>query len=111
PDEYIEAVRKGEDTGKIDYSSWDQAQIEAENERMRRAIEDFAKNEALTGDYASAVDEGARYGFWGVTARKLNDWFDTNYDRIKEEFPNASDEELERLSDQDFIRRERAARQ
>src|SRR3546814_15824682 len=31
--EFIEAVRKGEDIGKIDYSSWDQAQQKLEEDR------------------------------------------------------------------------------
>ena len=108
-DTFIDAVRKGEDTGKIDYSSWDKAQQDLEDDRMKRAMEDFSK-EAFEGDYASAVDEGVQYGFWGITSRTLKDVFDTNKDAIREQFPEASDEELERLSDQDVIRRARAAR-
>lgn len=110
-DSFIETVRKGGDTGKIDYSPWDEAQQALENDRMKRAMDDFAKNEALEGDYASSVDEAVQYGFWGITSRTLKDWFDQNKDDLRKEYPNASDEELERLSDQDIIRRSRAARQ
>ena len=109
-DKFISAVREGKDTGGIDYSSWDKAQQDKEDARMKRAMEDFSK-EAYQGDYASAVDESTKYGFWGITSRTLKDWFDTNKDDLRKEFPNASDEELERLSDQDIIRRARAARQ
>src|SRR3546814_1608818 len=82
--EFIEAVRKGEDIGKIDYSSWDQAQQKLEDDRMKRAMEDFSKT-AYEGDYASAVDEGVQYGLWGITSRTLKDVFDTNKDALKED--------------------------
>lgn len=43
--------------------------------------------------------EGLTYGFPGLAARKLNDWFDTGKEELRKRNPNLNEDELEQLQE------------
>lgn len=111
-DEYINAIRNNTDTGGFDYSQWDKAKMDEEAAKQAALQQNLNENrDPNQSDFNKAVTQGASTGFWGILSQYIDDARDTNKEAIRAQNPNASEEELEHLTDVDMARRYRVVAQ